>query len=310
MILVVCLNPALDISYSVPSVVPGASHRVDEMAERPGGKGINVSRILHQMGEPVQVTGLIGGPRGESLAANLAVSGLSTAFSPIAGHTRRTVAVVDAAGATLFNERGPAVTASEWQRFFGLFRDLLVSADVVAISGSLPAGLDDSVYADLVEVAVASGVPAIVDAAGAPLHAALRARPTIVAPNRSEASEVLHRSLSTVGDIADAAREFMALGAEAAVISNGPDGLVAGFADGAWVARPPSVISGNPTGAGDALTAALARGVRHGDSLPDMLRVCSAWSASAVSVAWAGELDRRVLNEVLPFVEVEDLACH
>jgi tagatose 6-phosphate kinase len=138
-IVTVTLNPALDVTYTVDALVPHGTHRVAAVSERPGGKGLNVASVLHILGEPVLATGLLGGPAGARTGDLLTRLGVAAAFVPIAGETRRTVAVADRADATGFWEPGPVVTDGEWATFVGHFHDLLGRADVLALCGSLPA---------------------------------------------------------------------------------------------------------------------------------------------------------------------------
>src|SRR5690349_24424393 len=102
MILTVTLNPALDLTYRVDALVPHGTHRVSTVAERPGGKGLNVARVLQALGEPVLATGLVGGATGDRVEHLLADEGVRSSFVRIEGETRRTVAVVDRADATGF----------------------------------------------------------------------------------------------------------------------------------------------------------------------------------------------------------------
>ena len=126
MILTVTLNPALDLTYGVEVLVPHGTHRVVTVAERAGGKGLNVARVLRGVGEPVVATGLIGGSTGARVAELLRDDGLhSQAFVAVAGATRRTVVVVDRDDATGFWEPGPWVSGSEWLAFVAHFRGLL-----------------------------------------------------------------------------------------------------------------------------------------------------------------------------------------
>jgi tagatose 6-phosphate kinase len=109
MILTVTLNPAWDVTYRVPELTRHGSHRVASALQRPGGKGLNVARVLHALGEPVTATGLLGGATGALVADALEVP---HGFAAIAGETRRTVTVVDT-DATIFNEPGPEVRPDE-----------------------------------------------------------------------------------------------------------------------------------------------------------------------------------------------------
>ncbi|MFE7121809.1 1-phosphofructokinase family hexose kinase, partial [Streptomyces sp. NPDC057654] len=172
MILTVTLNAALDITYRVPQLRRHSSHRVTEVIERPGGKGLNVARVLAALGHDTVVTGFAGGITGEALRARLRDGGdgaaeangsganaagrsaaapgaLTDALVPIAGTTRRTVGVVDAAtgDTTQLNEAGPTVTPAEWESFTGTYATLLADASAVALCGSLPPGVSVGAYA-------------------------------------------------------------------------------------------------------------------------------------------------------------------
>lgn len=307
MILAVCLNPALDITYRAGTVRRGSSHAVTVTGERAGGKGVNVARVLHQMQAVTMVTGLVGGARGAALAADLDAAGVRHSFSAISGQTRRSFAVIDSDAATVFNESGPCVSATEWREFLAHFTDLLGSASIVTLSGSTPPGLDTLAYAELVRLAGRASVPVILDAAGPVMRRALAERPTVVAPNRAEAAETLGRAINSPRELENAAAELRASGAGSVVISSGADGLVCHTMSGVWTAAPPAPIIGNPTGAGDAVTAALAAGLQSGESWPAMLRTAIAWSAGAVAAHCAGEIDERVATTIGDAVVLEEL---
>src|SRR5262245_15360162 len=135
MILTVTLNPALDVTYTVDAVVPGATHRVRESRVSPGGKGVNVSRVLSALGISVRATGFIGGPTGDQIVGALADSKVEAEFFPIAAESRRTVVVVDPATATGFWETGPAVTDAEWRAFLRGYVPLVTGVRVVVLAG-------------------------------------------------------------------------------------------------------------------------------------------------------------------------------
>jgi tagatose 6-phosphate kinase len=304
-ILAVCLNPALDITYRTTEVRSGGSHQVEIVRERAGGKGINVARVLHQLGEPVTITGLLGGHRGQVISKELAGEGIVAALSEIAGSSRRSFAVVDYSDATVFNEVGPQVSEAEWAAFCGRFRELACSAQVVTLSGSAPNGVPDNAYAEL--VALAGDVPVVLDASGPQLIQALAERPAVVAPNRAEVAEALDRSIDGLDQLVAAASELRGLGATSVVVSSGTDGLLAVSGQGAWLARPPRLINGTPTGAGDALTAAIAAGLSREQTWPELLAAGVSWSAGAVAMLWAGQVDESVMADVRSQVIVEAL---
>ncbi|GAA2426841.1 1-phosphofructokinase family hexose kinase [Streptomyces macrosporus] len=307
MILTVTLNAALDVTYRVPRLEPRASHRVREVAERPGGKGLNVARVLAALGHETLVTGFAGGPTGErvrELLAEVTEAGpVGDALVTIAGTTRRTVSVVEEpgapGGATLFNEPGPPISPAEWERFLTVYGELLAGADAVALCGSLPPGVPVGAYGTLVRTARAAGVPVVLDTSGEPLRRGLAARPDVVKPNAEEltgitgSTEPLH-----------AARLARRRGAHAVVASLGAEGLLALTPDGTWRVEPPRRVPGNPTGAGDSVVAALLSGLVEGLSWPDRLVRATALAAATVRAEVAGEFDRAAYEELLPSVTV------
>jgi tagatose 6-phosphate kinase len=294
MILTVTLNAALDVTYRVPALVPGRTHRVTEVAERPGGKGLNVARVLHALGEPVVATGLVGGACGERIRSLLAAEGVRDAFVAIAAESRRTVVVADGTRATGLWEPGPTVRADEWSGFLRRFAALACVARVVVLSGSLPPGVPADGYAVLVDLARSAGAQTVLDADGAALRHGLAAGPDLVKPNAEELAGLVGRPVSAANGIdpVKAVGEVRSLGAREAVASLGSAGLVAATADGV-VRRAflPEPVAGNPTGAGDACVAALARGMIHRHPWPERLRDAVALSAAAVVAPVAGSVN-------------------
>ncbi|WP_020659194.1 1-phosphofructokinase family hexose kinase [Amycolatopsis benzoatilytica] len=282
MILTVTPNAALDVTYTVDSLVPDEVHRVAQVRQRAGGKGINVARVLHALGGDTRALALAGGATGNAVARELATSGVPAELVPIAGETRRTTAVLALAdrSVTLLNEPGPEVTAGEWAA-------LLAAAsrhrpEVLVCSGSLPPGAPPDGYAQL----AATGAQTVLDTSGDALLAGLAGRPAVVKPNVSELIEV-----TGIRDVESAAAELRRAGAGAVVVSLGPDGLLAVTGSGTWHAAPSAALSGNATGAGDAAVAGIALGMSWREPWPQLLRRAVALSGAAVLGPLAGDLD-------------------
>ncbi|MFD7496136.1 1-phosphofructokinase family hexose kinase [Streptomyces sp. NPDC059832] len=321
MILTVTLNTALDLTYGVPELVPHASHRVSDMSERPGGKGLNVARVLSALGHETVVTGFAGGSTGavlrELLAglppretgtdspAPIAAAPITDALVSVAGNTRRTIAVVDRAtgDTTQLNEPGPLVSADEWAALLGRYEELLTGADAVALCGSLPPGIHVGAYAELVRSARAAGVPVLLDTSGEPLRRGIAARPDLIKPNADELAQ-----LTGSREPMRATRDARRRGAHGVIASLGPDGMLAVTPDGSWQATPPAKVLGNPTGAGDSAVAGLLSGLVEGLSWPDRLRRAVALSTATVLSPTAGDFDRAAYEELLPRVGIEEHA--
>ncbi|MEU8750009.1 1-phosphofructokinase family hexose kinase [Streptomyces chartreusis] len=302
MILTVTLNTALDITYRVRALRPHASHRVSEVTERPGGKGLNVARVLAALGHEVTVTGFTGGATGRVVQERLTgVPGVVDALLPVSGATRRTIAVVDerTGDTTQLNEPGPTVTPDEWSAFQEAYDDLLASASVVALCGSLPPGVPVGAYAGLIRSAKAAEVPVLLDTSGEALRRGVAARPDIIKPNADELAE-LTGSHEPLRATQDARRR----GARTVVASLGEAGLLAVTPEGRWQATPPTRLHGNPTGAGDAAVAGLLSGLVEKLPWPDRLTRATALSAATVVSPTAGEFDRATYEEFLNRVAV------
>ncbi|MFJ7077877.1 1-phosphofructokinase family hexose kinase [Streptomyces sp. NPDC098781] len=302
MILTVTLNTALDITYRVRSLRPHASHRITEVTERPGGKGLNVARVLARLGHEVTVTGFVGGATGRVVQEQLTgTPGVVDALVPVTGPTRRTIAVVDehTGDTTQLNEPGPTVTSAEWSAFQEAYEDLLAAASAVALCGSLPPGVPVGAYAGLVRSARAAGVPVLLDTSGEALRRGVAARPDVIKPNADELAE-----LTGSHEPSRATQDARRRGARTVVASLGEAGLLAVTPEGRWRATPPARLHGNPTGAGDAAVAGLLSGLVEELPWPDRLARAAALSAASVVAPVAGEFDRGVYEELLGRVAV------
>ncbi|MGW2842083.1 1-phosphofructokinase family hexose kinase [Streptomyces sp. NPDC001493] len=305
MILTVTLNTALDVTYTVADLIPHGSHRVSDVAERPGGKGVNVARVLAALGHRTVVTGFAGGRTGTLVRELLAPLGPEDALVPVAGDTRRTVTVVERSSGrtTRLDEPGPEVGAAEWAALLHTYEELLGGATAVALCGSLPPGIHVGAYAELVRRARAAGIPVLLDTGGEPLRRGMAARPDFAKPNADELAR-----LTGSREPLRAARDARRRGARSVVASLGAEGLVAATEEGSWRAVPPSVVRGNPTGAGDSAVAGLLSGLAEGLAWPERLARAVALSAATVLAPAAGEFDADAYAELLPRVGVESLA--
>jgi len=301
-IVVVCLNPALDVTHQLDAVRWGGVNRPRAVHARPGGKGLNVARALHALGADVLVLGLAGGITGAGVEASLRGLGVPAAFTPLTGETRRTFSVVDDSRVTAFHEPGPEVGAAEFDKFRIDYEKALAGAQAVVLSGSLPPGLPAGTYATLIQ---AAGVPVVLDTHGEALRRGAAAGPAVVKPNRAELEALTGRSLTTGEEVTAAAGELR--GARAVVITLGPGGLLAATGDGCWRARVPAAVAGNATGAGDAVAAALAHGIVLGRPWDDRLRHAAALGAATAAAPVAGEFCQQDYLDALRAVAVEEV---
>ncbi|PZE40466.1 1-phosphofructokinase [Curtobacterium sp. MCSS17_006] len=262
MILVVTPNPAVDVTYRVAEQRIGETQRVLEVQRRPGGKGLNVGRVLAATGVPTHAVLPLGGDGGHWITHALDGLGLAHTDVAVRGETRTTVTVVDdLAHPTMFGEPGPVLSPDEWDAVTAAVEQLLdgdgdaadaAPAAALVVSGSLPRDTDPTVVARWVTAARRRGVLSVVDCSGTALLAAASAGATVCKPNREELLEA-----TGADDERSGALRLLGLGATVVVVSRGSDGIAAHTAE--HVLEVPAVpgVSGNPTGAGDAATAGL-----------------------------------------------------
>lgn len=311
MILTVTMNPSIDTRYSVDHLVIDDVNRVTP-AKTAGGKGLNVSRVLVQLGDDVVATGLLGGHSGAYLGELMDADGITHRFTPIAGESRTCIALLHDGNQTEFLESGPTVSAEELEAFVGNYADLVSKASCVTLSGSLPKGVPADTYARLVAIAAEAGVPVLLDTSGAALDAALEAdvKPTLVKPNLTEINGLLGTSF-TSDDLSDL-RQTLAADARFAgipwvVVSMGAAGSVA-FHDGRTLrARAPRIEAANATGSGDSTIAGFAHAIAAGSDAEEVLRCGNTCGTLNAMDPQTGHLVMDKWDEIYQGVEISEL---
>ena len=284
MIVTLTPNPSLDRTIAVPALRRGKVMRATESREDPGGKGLNVSRALAQNGTATRAVLPIGGVYGGVMLDLLRAQEIDVVPVPITGAIRANVAIVEPDGATTkVNEQGPCFSVAEVAALRTATESASVGAGWVVCCGSLPPGIDDDFYADLVGRCHANGVKVAVDSSGEPMLRALSATPDLIKPNRVELAEAVGHDLPTVGAVIDAARGLVATGIGCVLVSLGRDGALLVDATRAVraVARVDNPLS--TVGAGDALLAGYLHAVASGLDAEHALRTAVAFGAAAVS---------------------------
>ncbi|MGD8244741.1 MAG: 1-phosphofructokinase [Anaerolineae bacterium] len=286
MIYTVTLNPALDRELTVPDLVFDEVLRATALRIDYGGKGFNVSRALAALGAESVALGFVGGKTGETLEAGLASLGIATCLTQVAEETRTNVSIVaeNAAHHIKVNESGPTIAPSEQDTLTARVDDLARPGDWWVLSGNLPPGVSDTIYADLIERVHSAGARAILDTSGAPLRHGCEAGPFLAKPNAQEAADLTGLCLDALEDVPAAAEAIHSLGVEIVLTSLGKRGALLSDGDNTWMAEPPEIEERNPIGAGDASVAGLVWGLSQGLPLPDVLRWSMACGAAAASL--------------------------
>jgi 1-phosphofructokinase/tagatose 6-phosphate kinase len=221
MIITVTLNTAIDKTLAVPNFQPGRRHRTVDQTTMPGGKGVNVARVLKTLGQPVIATGLAGGPTGTRLVEQLTQMSVLCDFVRIREESRTNTALIDPTTGvqTEINERGPHVSEQEVELFVDKLLYLAKGASLVVFAGSLPRGVDTDLYGRLIREMHRLGVTTVVDTDGDPLRRAVRAETDVVTPNVLEAEELVGHEFNDDEDLRQAVVEITNQGAREAIVT-------------------------------------------------------------------------------------------
>ncbi|MDF2512070.1 MAG: 1-phosphofructokinase [Herbinix sp.] len=283
MILTVTLNAAIDKRYVVEDAKMGEVNRVLECSYTPGGKGLNVSKPASIAGAKVVATGFVGGHAGNFIVDALKDFGIQSEFYHVAAESRTCINIWDSVHKvqTEYLEPGFTVSKENWEGFVEKFTELVKEADVVAISGSVPKGLETSSYQRLVAITKGAGKKVILDTSGELLRAGIEAKPTLVKPNIDEIRFLTGKTCDTREELIEAAKKIHAQGVETVVISLGADGSLIVCKEGIYQAVVPRIDAVNTVGCGDSMIAGFALGFERGLTIQETLRLASAISAAA-----------------------------
>ena len=283
MILTVTLNAAIDKRYVVEDFKVGEVNRVKECVYTPGGKGLNVSKPAAIAGAKVVATGFVGGHAGNYIEAELKPFGIESAFYHMNEESRSCINIWDTVNKkqTEFLEPGFTVTEADFMGFVEKFQELVKEADVVAMSGSVPKGLDGTAYQRLVKIAKDAGKKVILDTSGKLLTAGIEAKPTMIKPNIDEIRMLTGKTCDDLDEIIEAAEQIHKGGVEVVAVSLGGDGSIVVSAEGVYRAIVPKIDAVNTVGCGDSMIAGFALGFSENLSVKDSLKKASAISAAA-----------------------------
>ena len=211
MILSVTLNPCVDHTVFVDELKLHDTNRVVRFETDAGGKGVNLSRVVAELGGQTMATGFLGGGPGAYVRKVLDAQGVTHDFVDISHDTRTNFSVEDGTGepVTSFNAKGPVVSEDEWSQLIDRVRATAKAAKWVALGGSLPQGVPIDAYLTLGWIAKELGARLALDADGEAARQGLDAKPHFIKPNKKEAGRLLGRAVESVEDAVFAAEELL-----------------------------------------------------------------------------------------------------
>jgi 6-phosphofructokinase 2 len=309
MIATVTLNPSLDKTATVEELVVDEANRWTSLRRDPGGKGINVSRVIHELGGETIAYGFIGGFDGEALKHLLRQQGVPFDFTPIKGEIRSNFIITDlkTRRQTRIDAPGPHISRDELRKFIDKITRIKAKPDFLILAGSVPPGVPADIYRQLIETAKESGIKTVLDSDNKWLKEGIKAKPNVIKPNVHEAEELLEIQLRDEAAIIDAVKALVSKGIEVATISRGKDGLIVATKEKVLKVTSPQVEVRSTVGAGDSAIAGLVLKLSQGQGIEE----ASQWAAAAGTAATltpGTELCRREdVERLLPQVKVERL---
>lgn len=311
MIVTVTMNPAIDKTVEIDSLLPGGLNRIQKVEYDAGGKGINVSKTICELGGESIATGFLGGNSGKTIESVLNAKNIRNDFIWVEGETRTNTKVFESNGAvTELNEPGPVIGQAQLDELMGKLDGYAGEDTLFILAGSIPNGVDKNIYAQIIRMVHEKGAKVLLDADGELFRNALEAGPDIIKPNRVELEEyagIDYRASET--ELLQMAKKLMEKGIETVAVSMGRSGAM--FVREGYEVKCPalSVKAHSTVGAGDAMVAALAYAWNAKLDNDETVRLCIATSAGAVTTIGTKPPSREIVDTLKEQVIIERIGA-
>ena len=305
MIYTVTLNPSIDYVIKVDKLTTGNINRVNEEHVYPGGKGINVTRILKSLDNDNIALGFVSGFTGDYIINSLQELNLKSDFIKVKEGFTRINVKVKSEEETEINGQGPKISEEELNQFYKVI-DKLVDGDILILSGSIPSCLDERLYESIMKKVEDRDLKVIVDATKNLLLNVLKYKPFLIKPNNHELAEMFNVELNSTEDVVFYARKLKEMGAQNVLISMGKDGALLVTENDEVFAS--SVAKGevvNSVGAGDSMVAGFIAGYLKSNSYEEALRL---GAASGGATAFSSDLaTREFIDKLVDEIKIEKI---
>ncbi|MDY5211765.1 1-phosphofructokinase [Intestinibacter sp.] len=305
MIYTVTLNPSIDYVIKVKKLVKGHINRVNEEHVYPGGKGINVTRILKNLDNDSIALGFVSGFTGDYIINSLEELNLESNFIKVKDGFTRINVKIKSEEETEINGQGPQISDEELNRFYEVI-DQLVDGDILILSGSIPSCLDERLYEDIMKRVEYRDIKVVVDATKNLLLNVLKYKPFLIKPNNNELAEMFNVELNNTEDIIFYAKKLKEMGAQNVLISMGKDGALLVSEDNQVFLS--SVAKGevvNSVGAGDSMVAGFISGYLKSNNYEEALRL---GAASGGATAFSSDLaTRELIDKLIKEIKIEKI---
>lgn len=304
MLYTLTLNPSIDYIMKVENINFGATNYSNEEYMLPGGKGINVTRILNQLNIPNTALGFIGGYTGKFIEEWMSKEQANYQFIQVDGDTRINLKLKGDTE-TEINGRGPVISKEDSQKLMKQLEQL-TAADTVIISGSKNKGLSETYYIEMIQLLEANDVSFVIDTNSKELLEALKYKPLLVKPNQAELGDLYGVKIESVEDAIQYGRKLQQTGAQNVIVSLGGSGAVFIDESQSIFAEAPKGQVINTVGSGDSMIAGFMAGLEKGMSKLEAFQLAvQSGSATAFNEDLAKKEDILALDNQIIIREVE-----
>jgi 1-phosphofructokinase len=309
MIITVTLNPTIDQTLVLPKFVAGDTIRVKSSRFDPGGKGINVSRVIRELGGESVAMGFAPGGLGRYIVQTLEGLGIECDFVPTPGEARTNITILDESRHihTILSDPGPETDPKYVEQLREKLRQRLKRGDWLVLAGSIPPPLSPYVYADIIDEASRKGAHTVLDSDGAALVVGAGAHPEMLKGNRRELERLLGRHLHDEETTLEAAEDVQRTGIPTVLVTRGREGAVAVVNNDYWRGVAPRVRSVSAVGSGDSFLAGIVLTLSRGGTMEEAMRLGVAAGTATVLTQGTELCHRREVDILVPRVKVHPI---
>lgn len=299
MIGTITLNPAVDRRYNIDILEKNTVKRTEDYMASAGGKGLNVSRVARILGEDVTAFGFLGGNTGDFIRNEIWKLGINDSFTSVNGTTRTCLNIIDDNNDNIeILEKGPVISKKDKHKFLEEFELQLEKLDIIAMSGSLPKGVDINIYSDIIKIAKKYNKKVILDTSGNVLLENLKSNPFLVKPNKEELENITGIKLDSEEAIKMSAHKILRRGAKNILVSLGDNGMYFFGEEGNFKVDIPKIKIKNTVGSGDSSVAGFAYSFSKGLDIQEVLKYANACGMSNAMEKGTGSIDMEKVNEL------------
>ncbi|MBS9775914.1 MAG: 1-phosphofructokinase [Fusobacterium sp.] len=306
-ILTITLNPAIDVRYNISNLNIGEVNRIPKLEKKAGGKGINVSRVVKDLGGDILASGIVGGFTGKLFLTKLNKNNIKNNFLETENETRTCIALIEENKEKITEFLEAGIGSKEiFDNFLEKYIDILnkEKIEIICASGSLLSGLPKNSYNILIKEAKKRNIKFILDTSGLALTEAIKENPFLIKPNKEELENILDKKFNSIDEIINSGKELVKNGLENIMITLGADGALFITQDNIYRAIFPKVEIKNTVGSGDSTIGGMAYALASGLEIKECFKLAVACGTTNAMLDTTGNIDKIILEEILDKIEI------